>query len=84
VWRPATPVPPPSGAIGLFLWTALCERTSRGFPVGDQRIVELGADDVPWLHGFIAGSNNDDDLADARALLTALDQHGRIVIEVEW
>lgn len=89
LWRPITPTPPPSGAIGLMLWTILCERVSAGHPGGGEGPVVLGVDDVQWLRGFVAAggrsvSATTDAAADARALLDALTEHGQLVIEVSY
>lgn len=85
VWRPVTPVPPPSGAIGLTLWTVLGEQSARGYPPGGAESMVLGSDDVGWLRGFIAATPADTDLgADARALLDAVLAHGSILIEVSY
>lgn len=82
VWRPIVPPPPIEGGVNLATWVLLNEHL--GYVHYDETSqITLSGRWVDWLAGVRDGSPDGEVKTDVQDLLTAIAEHGQIVITVE-
>jgi hypothetical protein len=82
VWRPVTPMPPPSGSVGLDLWHLLRDRGGYSMDDGPESL-RVGGGDVGYLLGARYATTSQELRKDIDEILAAMKKHGEIEITVE-